>query len=55
MQGNGTNIIVVTDEVGLVGQKIRTENLDMYSRLKDFVEEKSVEISDTIKNHLVFF
>jgi hypothetical protein len=41
-----------------VGQKTRRDNLDMFSRLKYFVEERDVETSDTgvdqcITDHLV--
>jgi hypothetical protein len=43
-----------------VGQKTRKGNLDVFSRLKDFLQENNMEISDAgidqcIKNHMVFF
>jgi hypothetical protein len=46
MQGNHTRIIVVTDTVGLVVRKLEGNSLDMFSRLKDSVEESIVETSD---------
>jgi hypothetical protein len=57
-----TNIIVATDiywEIGLVGQKTRRENLDVFSRLKDLVEENIMEISDIgidqcIEDHVIY-
>jgi hypothetical protein len=46
MRGNDTNIIVVSEKVkafagklGLWVRKIGRKSLDMFSRLKDFVEE----------------
>jgi hypothetical protein len=65
MQGDDTNIIVLTDKVkafigklGLWIRKLKGKRLDMFSCLKDFVEEHSIETSDTgidqcIKDHLV--
>jgi hypothetical protein len=65
MQGNDTNIIAVTDKVkafigklGLWVRKLEEKSLGVLSRLKDFVEENSVQTSDTgidqcIKGHLV--
>jgi hypothetical protein len=54
MQGHDTNIAVVTDKmkafIGKLGfwvRKLERISLDMFSRWKDFVEEKSVEASDT--------
>jgi hypothetical protein len=54
MQGNDTNMIVMTDKakafvwkVGLWVIKIEGESLDKFSRLKNFVEENSVEANDT--------
>jgi hypothetical protein len=65
MQENDTNIIIVTEKVkafvgklGLWVRKLEAESLEIFSQLKDFVEENSVEKSDTgivqcIKDHLV--
>jgi hypothetical protein len=54
MQRNDTDTIVVTDKVrafigklGLCVRKLEATTLDMFSRSKDFVEENSVETSDT--------
>jgi hypothetical protein len=48
MQGNDTNIIVVTDKMktfigklGLWVRKLEGKSLDMFPRLKNFVEEKN--------------
>jgi hypothetical protein len=66
MQGNGANTIIVTHKVkafigklGLWVRKLRRkDNFDMFSRLKDFVEERDVKTSDSavdecIRDHLV--
>jgi hypothetical protein len=65
MQGNATNIILVADKLkaiigklGLCVRKLDGKSLDMFSRLKHFVKENSVETSDTgidqcIKDHLI--
>jgi hypothetical protein len=54
MHGNDGNIILVTDKLkafvgksGLWVRKLEGDILDMFSRLKDFVEENSVETSAT--------
>jgi hypothetical protein len=54
MQGDNTNIIAVTDKakafigkLGLWVRKLEGKSLDTFSCLKDFVEENSVETSDT--------
>jgi hypothetical protein len=54
MQGNDTNIIIVTDKVkafigklGLWVRKLEGNSLDEFSHLKDFVEESSVGTNDT--------
>jgi hypothetical protein len=64
MQGNDTNITVVTDKVeaffgklGLWVRKLGGKSLDIFSRLKYFGEENSVETSDVgidqcIKDHM---
>jgi hypothetical protein len=54
MQGNDPNIIVVTDKVkafiGKLGLWIRKlkRSSDIFSHLKNFVEENSVKIIDTV-------
>jgi hypothetical protein len=64
MQGKDTNIIVVTDKVksfvgkfGLWVRQVEGKSLDMFPRLKKFVEEDSVQTSVTkidqcINDHL---
>jgi hypothetical protein len=53
-QGNNTNIILVSNKaktcigkLGLWVRKLEGKSLDMFSRFKDFVEENSLETSDT--------
>jgi hypothetical protein len=50
MKGNDTNITIVTDKVkafigklGLWVRKLEGKSLDMFSHLKGFVEENSLE------------
>jgi hypothetical protein len=65
-QWNHTNIIVVTDKVkvfilklGLGVRKLEGKSFDMFARLKDFIEDNSMETSDTetdqcVKRHQNF-
>jgi hypothetical protein len=60
MQENDTNTVAATSKVkAFIGKldlwvrKLGQKCLNMFSCLKDFVEESSMEASDTIKNHLV--
>jgi hypothetical protein len=65
MQGNNTNTVVVTDNVmafigksGLWVRKLEGTSFDMFSSLKDSVEERNVETSNSridqcIKEHVI--
>jgi hypothetical protein len=60
VQGNDTDIIIVTEKVKAfigkfraVSQKTIKKHLEIFSRLKDFVEENNLETSNTVIDHYI--